>query len=140
MGFSFSGLKTAAGRGVEAELGRPAETAFGRAARIPEDVVAELAYAFQESVVDVLSPKTALAAERAGARTIVLGGGVAANAVLRERIAARADALGVPLVVPRPALCTDNAAMIGAAGWFRARAGARAGAELDARPSLKLAA
>ena len=66
-------------------------------------------------------------------------GGVAANSVLRERIASGAGALGVPLVVPRPGLCTDNAAMIGAAGWWRFHAGARAGTDLDARPSLKLA-
>ena len=129
--FSFSGLKTAARRAVEAEL--------AAAARLPEPLVAELADAFQESVVDVLATKTALAAERFGARTIILGGGVAANTVLRERIAERAEALGVPLVVPRPGLCTDNAAMIASAGFFRARAGARAAPELDARPSLKLA-
>jgi N6-L-threonylcarbamoyladenine synthase len=130
--FSFSGLKTAARRAVESERG-------GDGARLPEETIAELAYAFQESVVDVLATKTALAAERRGARTIVLGGGVAANTVLRERIEDRARALGIPVVVPRPGLCTDNAAMIGAAGWFRARAGARAGGDLEARPSLKLA-
>jgi N6-L-threonylcarbamoyladenine synthase len=130
--FSFSGLKTAARRAVEAERD-------GNEDSLPSTVVAELADAFQDSVVDVLVTKTALAAERSGARTIVLGGGVAANSVLRARLAARAETLGVPLVVPRPALCTDNAAMIGAAGYYRARAGARAGPELDARPSLKLA-
>jgi N6-L-threonylcarbamoyladenine synthase len=134
--FSFSGLKTAARRAVEAERNGDGD---GDEDRLPPAVVAELADAFQESVVDVLVTKTALAAERSAARTIVLGGGVAANSVLRARLAARAETLGVPLVVPRPALCTDNAAMIGAAGYFRAMAGARAGPELDARPSLKLA-
>jgi N6-L-threonylcarbamoyladenine synthase len=128
--FSFSGLKTAARRAIEAASGPEG---------IPETEVSELAFGFQDSVVDVLATKTALAAERAGARTIVLGGGVAANSVLRERIADRARALGVPLVVPRPGLCTDNAAMIAAAGWHRFRAGARAALDLDARPSLKLA-
>jgi tRNA N6-adenosine threonylcarbamoyltransferase len=159
--FSFSGLKTAARRAVEAEStgngarGAPhadgadaaahADRAGGAAhadragGELPDALVAELAYGFQESVVDVLATKTARAAERSGARTIILGGGVAANSVLRERIASRATALGIPLVVPRAALCTDNAAMIGAAGFFRARAGSRAGADLDARPSLKLA-
>jgi N6-L-threonylcarbamoyladenine synthase len=101
--------------------------------------VAELAWAFQESVVDVLSTKVLRAARELDARTIILGGGVAANAVLRERIAEGARGMDVPLVVPRPGLCTDNAAMIGAAGWHRLKAGARADRSLDAHPSLKLA-
>jgi N6-L-threonylcarbamoyladenine synthase len=147
--FSFSGLKTAARRAVEAEHeaasdgrdgdGAAADVGAPIARRLPEALVSELAYGFQESVVDVLATKTALAAERCGARSIVLGGGVAANTVLRERIAARAASLGIPLIVPRPGLCTDNASMIGAAGFFRARAGTRAALDLDARPSLKLA-
>ena len=127
--FSFSGLKTAARRSIEARGGGEA---------LDQASVAELAYGFQESVVDVLATKTGRAAERSGARAIVLGGGVAANAVLRERVAERAAALGIPLIVPRPALCTDNAAMVGAAGFFRARAGTRASLDLDARPSLPL--
>jgi N6-L-threonylcarbamoyladenine synthase len=64
---------------------------------------------------------------------------VAANRVLRERIAAGAGELGVPLIVPRPALCTDNGAMIGAAGARRFAAGERADLGLDASPSLPLA-
>ncbi|MDP8904324.1 MAG: tRNA (adenosine(37)-N6)-threonylcarbamoyltransferase complex transferase subunit TsaD [Chloroflexota bacterium] len=136
--FSFSGLKTAARREVARELGLDPEQGLPDHAPLPPDSVAELAYAFQESVVDVLAAKALRAAEQNDARTIILGGGVAANSVLRERVAAGAAALGVPLVVPRPALCTDNAAMIGAAGFFRARAGARADERLSARPSLKL--
>jgi len=136
--FSFSGLKTAARRQVARELGLDPEKATPDGAALPETAVAELAYGFQESVVDVLSGKTIRAAQESGARTIVLGGGVAANTVLRRRVEDGARSLGVPLVVPRPALCTDNAAMIGAAGWFRARAGARADERLSARPSLKL--
>jgi N6-L-threonylcarbamoyladenine synthase len=128
--FSFSGLKTAARRQIEAEAdGGP----------LSERAVAELADAFQESVVDVLATKTLRAAEQTNACTIIIGGGVAANSVLRQRIADGARALGVALVVPRPALCTDNAAMIGAAGYFRARAGEHGGPDLAARPSLKLA-
>jgi N6-L-threonylcarbamoyladenine synthase len=140
--FSFSGLKTAARRAVADELGIPADTLGSgseTATPLGEAAVAELADAFQESVVEVLATKTLRAAERIGARSIVMGGGVAANSVLRDRLAAGASALGVPLVVPRPGLCTDNAAMIGAAGWWRFHAGARAGNDLDARPSLKLA-
>jgi N6-L-threonylcarbamoyladenine synthase len=108
-------------------------------ADLPEADVAELAWAFQESVVDVLATKTLRAARELGARSIILGGGVAANSVLRERIDVGARGMGVPLVVPRPGLCTDNAAMIGAAGWWRFTQGARADRSLDARPSLKLA-
>ena len=64
---------------------------------------------------------------------------MAANRVLRGRLAGEAEAMGVPLIVPRPALCTDNGAMIGAAGGRRFAAGDRSGLDLDARPSLKLA-
>jgi N6-L-threonylcarbamoyladenine synthase len=79
------------------------------------------------------------AAEASGARAIVVGGGVAANAALRARLAGEAEARGLPLIVPRPGLCTDNGAMIGAAGARRLAAGERAGLDLDARPSLPLA-
>lgn len=139
--FSFSGLKTAVRRMVIDELvardalGDPDEPDGGR---LPGDVVDEIAWAFQDSVVDVLATKTLRAAAHARARTIILGGGVAANRVLRERIAAGAHDLGVPLVVPRPALCTDNGAMIGAAGYRRFLAGTRADHDVEARPSWKL--
>ena len=135
---SFSGLKTAARRIVgEARLdaglgGDPQEP-------LPEPIVAELAWGFQDSVVEVLASKTIRAARTVGARSIVLGGGVAANRALRARLAGEADALGIPLVIPRPSLCTDNGAMIGAAGARRFEAGERARLDLDARPSLPLA-
>jgi N6-L-threonylcarbamoyladenine synthase len=135
--FSFSGLKTAARRTIATETDGSG-TSIGEAA-LPPDRVAELSYGFQESVIDVLVTKTLRAARAAGARSIVLGGGVAANRVLRDRLAAGAAASGIPLVVPRPSLCTDNGAMIGAAGARRMEAGARAGLDLDARPSLPLA-
>ncbi|CAN5781526.1 tRNA (adenosine(37)-N6)-threonylcarbamoyltransferase complex transferase subunit TsaD [soil metagenome] len=137
--FSFSGLKTAARRAVAETLGEAPEAGDLDASALAAAEVAELAWGFQDSVVDVLAGKTLLAAREMGARTIVLGGGVAANRVLRDRIADGAAGLGLPLVVPAPRLCTDNAAMIGAAGWLRFAAGVRAPTDLDARPSLKLA-
>jgi N6-L-threonylcarbamoyladenine synthase len=142
--FSFSGLKTAARRRIdearEAEglpTGRAAETE--PEARLSDATIAELAWAFQDSVVDVLVTKTIRAAEETGARSIVLGGGVAANNALRMRLAGEAEARDLPLIVPRPALCTDNGAMIGAAGARRFAAGERADLSLDATPSLPLA-
>ena len=136
--FSFSGLKTAARRIVETAR-TDAGIAGDPTAPLPDAVVAELAWGFQASVVDVLATKTIRAAREAGARSIVVGGGVAANTALRARLAADADALGIPLIVPRPGLCTDNGAMIGAAGARRFAAGERAALDLDARPSLPLA-
>jgi N6-L-threonylcarbamoyladenine synthase len=135
--FSFSGLKTAARRTVDAAradagLREPEET-------LPHAVVAELAWGFQDAVVDVLVAKTIRAARSIGARSIVLGGGVAANSVLRDRLAGEAAAMGLALIVPRPGLCTDNGAMIGAAGARRFAAGERAGLDLEATPSLPLA-
>jgi tRNA N6-adenosine threonylcarbamoyltransferase len=136
---SFSGLKTAARRIVaraRADAGLPDDAREGT---LPASEVAELAWGFQDSVVDVLATKTIRAAEEVRARGILLGGGVAANAALRARIAGEAEARGLALVIPRPALCTDNGAMIGAAGARRLAAGERAGLDLDARPSLPLA-
>ena len=137
---SFSGLKTAARR-IVAEA-RLAEGIAPDDATTPLSAAttAELAWGFQDAVVDVLATKAARAARAIGARSIVLGGGVAANTVLRERLAGEATDLGIPLIVPRPGLCTDNGAMIGAAGGRRFAAGDRAGLDLDARPSLPLAA
>jgi N6-L-threonylcarbamoyladenine synthase len=138
--FSFSGLKTAARRIVaqaraDEGLGEEDSGASLSAAR-----TAELAWGFQDSVVDVLVTKTIRAAREVGAASIILGGGVAANGPLRTRLAGEAEALGVPLTVPRPALCTDNGAMIGAAGWRRFQRGERSSLDLEARPSYPLAA
>jgi len=138
--FSFSGLKTAARRIVDAARADEGLPDDDLDARLSEAATAELAWGFQDSVVDVLTTKTVRAAAATGARAIVLGGGVAANTALRARLAGEADARGLPLIVPRPGLCTDNGAMIGAAGARRFAAGERAGLDLDARPSLPLAA
>ena len=136
--FSFSGLKTAARRIIDAARADEGLTT-DPLERLPDARIADLAWGFQDSVIDVLVAKTIRAARTVGARSIVLGGGVAANGVLRDRLIAAAAEIPVPVLVPRPGLCTDNGAMIGAAGARRFAAGERAGLDLDARPSLPLA-
>jgi len=131
------GFKTAARRTIATETDGHG-TAIGESA-LTADRVAELADGFQESVVDVLVTKALRAARQIGAKSVVLGGGVAANRVLRDRLAAGARGAGIPLVVPRPALCTDNGAMVGAAGARRWAAGSRPASIWNARPSLPLA-
>ncbi|WP_232663806.1 tRNA (adenosine(37)-N6)-threonylcarbamoyltransferase complex transferase subunit TsaD [Pseudonocardia sp. TRM90224] len=124
--FSFSGLKTAVARHVEA-LERAG-------AAIP---VADVAASFQEAVVDVLTMKAVRAAKERGMETLLLGGGVAANSRLRAMAQDRCDAAGIVLRVPRPALCTDNGAMVAALGAHLLDAGAKPSAlELPANSSL----
>ncbi|MCW2755151.1 MAG: O-sialoglycoprotein endopeptidase [Marmoricola sp.] len=103
--FSFSGLKTAVARWVEAReaAGEP----------VP---VADVAAAFQEAVVDVLTRKAVDAAVDQGIEDILIGGGVAANSRLRFLAEERASARGIRVRVPRPGLCTDNGAMVAALG------------------------
>ncbi len=103
--FSFSGLKTAVARWVEARerSGEP----------VP---VADVAASFQEAVVDVLTRKAVLACRENGVENLQIGGGVAANSRLRAMAQERCDAAGIALRVPRPGLCTDNGAMVAALG------------------------
>jgi N6-L-threonylcarbamoyladenine synthase len=124
--FSFSGLKTAVLHTVRGESGEPPA---------PTPTAGEVAAAFQASVVDVLSKKTAAAAAREGAACVLLSGGVAANGPLREAIIARSP---VPVFVPPPVLCTDNGAMIAACAHFRFD-GLAAGWDLDPQPGMKFA-
>ena len=125
--FSFSGLKTAVLREVAGyrERGAP----------IPVD---GLAAAFEEAVVDALATKTLAAAVAHGVGAVALGGGVAANGALRRVLRERLAAEGLDLLVPPPAWCTDNGAMIGAAAGFRFVAGDRADPSLEAIPNLAL--
>jgi N6-L-threonylcarbamoyladenine synthase len=103
--FSFSGLKTAVARWVEAReaAGQP----------VP---VADVAASFQEAVADVLTAKAIAACKAQGVGHLVIGGGVAANSRLRALAAERCAAAGLVLRVPRPGLCTDNGAMVAALG------------------------
>lgn len=103
--FSFSGLKTAVARWVEAR------EAAGLA--VP---VADVAASFQEAVADVLTRKAVDACRANGVDQLVIGGGVAANSRLRALAQQRCDAAGIKLRVPRPGLCTDNGAMVAALG------------------------
>lgn len=81
--------------------------------------VSDVAAAFQRALVDVLVAKTVRAAQAHGVRAVLVVGGVAANGLLRSRMADAVAALGLPLAVPALALCTDNAGMIAAAGARR---------------------
>lgn len=99
---------------------------------------ADVAASFQESVVDVLSTRAVAAAKAYGYNKIALAGGVACNSALRAKMNEVCEANGVKLYYPEPILCTDNAAMIGAAGYYEYLHGVRHGLDLNAVPNLKL--
>ncbi|CCO08078.1 tRNA (adenosine(37)-N6)-threonylcarbamoyltransferase complex transferase subunit TsaD [Desulforamulus hydrothermalis] len=125
--FSFSGLKSAV------------LNYLNRAAMLNQEINrADLAAGFQRAVVEVLVEKTMLAAQKTGVKTIMLAGGVAANRGLRELLQARAAAAGCRVVLPPLHLCTDNAAMIACAGYYKYLRGDFAPLTLNAVPSLTL--
>jgi N6-L-threonylcarbamoyladenine synthase len=129
--FSFSGLKTAV-RYMVRDLGAQALTAAG----VPADprVVADLAASFQVAAVDQLVHGLEAAADRTGATAVAVVGGVAANRALRDAVTSRFR--GLRVVIPPFDLCTDNAAMIGAAGWQRLRVHGPDQPGFDVDPSL----
>ncbi len=159
--FSFSGLKTAVLHKVQerqelaarmpkpptperkGQKGRPAPAPSPLSAQPPladpqpldRAFVGQMAHAFQESVVDVLTAKAVDAATRHGATAILLAGGVAANTRLREELTRRSP---VPVRYPPMALCTDNAAMVAAAAHYRFATGVQSDWTLDVNPSLRL--
>ena len=119
--FSFSGIKTALLRMVQSgAISNPADAAAS----------------FQENIVDVLVTKTASAAKQHRVKQVLLAGGVASNTRLRQRMV---EASPVPVAIPPGRLCTDNAAMIASAGYFRFVRGQRDGLDLDILPGLRLA-
>ncbi|MEO5616727.1 MAG: tRNA (adenosine(37)-N6)-threonylcarbamoyltransferase complex transferase subunit TsaD [Candidatus Eisenbacteria bacterium] len=125
--FSFSGLKTAVAMAVATQ---------GPGPHAPQ-LVADLAASFQAAAVDVLVVKTERALDLTGALALNLGGGVAANRALRERLTASCAARGIPLRLPSARLCADNAAMIALVGAWQLRAGLGQEPELDAVASLE---
>jgi len=121
--FSFSGLKTAVVNHVR---------------RNPVVRNVDVAASFQAAVVDVLCAKTLKAAQLVGARGVVLGGGVAANSLLRSEMQRRGAEAGLKVALPSRAMCTDNAAMIASAAWHRVRSDGPMGLDCGAWPNLKL--
>jgi N6-L-threonylcarbamoyladenine synthase len=126
--FSMSGLKTAVVRHVKQER------AAGR-----EPDIDDLAASFQEAIVDVQVSKTIQAARERRVGAVLLGGGVVANTRLRERMTAAGEEAGIRVLYPSMALCTDNAAMIAAAGASRLERGERSSLGVGADPGLELA-
>jgi N6-L-threonylcarbamoyladenine synthase len=101
---------------------------------------AHVARGFQESVIEVVVEKALRAVKAYGAKQLLLAGGVAANRGLRERLTFRCAEIGVPLLTPPLSLCTDNAAMIGAAAFLKWERQQFASLDLKADPSLSLEA
>jgi len=125
--FSFSGIKTA----VLYHVHGPGKTSGGLE-RLSAQDVADIAASFEWSVVDVLVAKTMLAVERTGVRTVVVGGGVAANRRLRQTLTSACRQRGVRLLLTPMKYCTDNGAMIAALGCSLAQAGRLSDLSLDA--------
>lgn len=123
--FSFSGLKTAVMNAVQTD----------QQAAIP---LQDVAASFQEAVLDVLVEKATQAVEQTGVHRLIVAGGVSANRGLRERLSRRAQERGFTLSLPPFELCTDNAAMIGAAAYYAHQKGIQASLDLNADPGLPL--
>ncbi|NGX16117.1 tRNA (adenosine(37)-N6)-threonylcarbamoyltransferase complex transferase subunit TsaD [Wenzhouxiangella sp. XN24] len=118
--FSFSGLKTAVITGI-------------RDLDMDENARADVAWEFQEAIVDTLVGKSLRAAEQTGIQRLVIAGGVGANRRLRERLAAAAQEIGAEVFYPRLEFCTDNGAMIAYAGMLRLAAGEAESPAIEAR-------
>ena len=132
--FSFSGVKTALLR-LAQEKGVYPSGSGGLDQGELDDLVRELAAAFQESVVDVMAAKLLDMAEKYRARGLILAGGVAANARLRQEVTLRSR---LPVIIPEPVLCTDNGAMIAACAYYQYRRDSESGLDLDVDPGLSL--
>lgn len=125
--FSFSGLKTAVLNYINQE--KQAGRELNRA---------DIAASFQQAVMDVITEKSVAAVKQRGENRLVLAGGVAANSKLRQMLGEACKANGIELYRPAIELCTDNAAMIGAAAYYKYRSKGADGLDLDAYASMKL--
>ncbi len=125
--FSFSGLKSAVINYIHNEKQRGREISK-----------ADVAASFQASVAEVLVKKTMMAAGRYEVRQLLVAGGVSANSQVRKEMAGAAETRGIPLVIPPLGLCTDNAAMIAAAGTIGFLKGMRADLSLNGSPNLAI--
>ncbi len=127
--FSFSGVKTAVLYYCRGQDMKGAD----RVASMTEQEIADIAASFQAAVVDVLVEKTKRAADRTNARTVLLGGGVAANSVLREALLQMCEQTQRRLLVAPKPLCTDNAAMVASLAYYKYLAGDFADLSLEAK-------
>ena len=133
--FSFSGLKTALLHMAQERGVYVAEEEKTLDDDATADLVREMAAAFQESVVDVVSSKLVDMARKYRVKGLVLGGGVTANARLREEILRRSP---LPVIIPPPVLCTDNGAMVAACAYYQYHRGEQWPMDLDVEPGLPL--
>ena len=133
--FSFSGLKTALLHMAQHRGVYLADSEDPPSDDATAEVIRELAAAFQESVVDVVSTKLVDMAKKYRVKGLVLGGGVTANARLREEILRRSP---LPVIVPPPVLCTDNGAMVAATAYYQYQRGEQWPMDLDVDPGLPL--